>query len=211
MRQLFTNNHCIFITLYLYTQLQNDKRMSVTFQDNTWSDEAVMKVWIRQQRKLARHSPEIMLVLDAHKAQTTDDVRKLLKETCKTNLVMVPTATTSLVQPVDVVFNAPFKAAIDTVATAHLQEHLDEYVRGKINVSARRVLFTKWVGQAWENMSAKKDTIIRSFKKCGIFVAIDGSEDSQVNIAGKKDYEVGESEEEATDDDVDPFEDEDLE
>ena len=183
--------------------------MSVTFQENTWSDEAVMKMWIRQQWKPACHAPEMMLVLDAHKAQTTDNVKKLLKETCKTDLVMVPPATTSLVQPVDVVFNAPFKAAIDTMATAHLQEHLDEYVHGKINASARRVLFTKWVGQAWE-ISAKKHMIIWSFKKCGISVAIDGSEDSQVNLASKEDYEVGESEEEATDDDVDPFEDEDL-
>ena len=58
--------------------------------------------------------------------------------------------------------------------------------------------------------SLPKNMIIRSFKKCGISVAIDGSEDSQVNLASKEDYEVGESEEEATDDDVDPFEDEDL-
>ena len=152
--------------------------MSVTFQENAWSDEAVMKMCIHQHWKLACHAPEMMLVLDAHKAQTTDDVKKLLKETCKTDVVMVPPATTSLVQPVDVVFNAPFKAAIDTVATAHLREHLDQYVHGKINVSARRVLFTKWVGQAWENISAKKDMIIRSFKKFGISVVIDGSKDS---------------------------------
>ena len=85
----------------------------------------------------------MMLVLDAHKAQTTDYVKKLLKETCKTDLVMVPPATTSLVQPVDMVFNAPFKAATDTMATAHLQEHLDKYVHEKINAGARRVLFTK--------------------------------------------------------------------
>ena len=52
--------------------------------------------------------------------------------------------------------------------------------------------------------------IIWSFKTCGIFVAIDGSEDSQINIAGIENYEVGESKKEATDDDVDPFEDEDL-
>ena len=97
--------------------------MSVTVPENAWSDEAVMKTWICQQWKLACHGPEMMLVLDAHKAQMTDNVRKLLKETCKTNLVMVPPATTSLVRPVDVVFNAPFKAAIDTMATAHLQEH----------------------------------------------------------------------------------------
>ena len=62
---------------------------------------------------------------------------------------MVSPATTSLVQPVD---NAPFKAEIDKMATAHLQENLDDYVQGKINASARRVQLTKWVGQAWEDI-----------------------------------------------------------
>lgn len=189
--------------------MQYDRRVRVTFQVNAWSDEEVMKTWIVQQWKPACHAPEMMLVLDAHKAQCTDHVKKLLNQTCKTDHVMVPPATTSLVQPVDVVFNAPFKAAIDKMATAHLQDNLDDYVHGKITASARRVLFTKWVGQAWEDISAKKDTIIRSFKKCGISVAIDGSEDSEINIFGIDDYEVGESEseEEATDDDIDPFDD----
>ena len=149
----------------------------------------------------------MMLVLDVHKAQTTDEIQKLLRESCKTEPVFVPAGTTSLVQPVDVVFNAPFKAAIDTMANNHLQENLDDYVRGKISASERKILFTKWVGQAWEDISAKKDMIIRSFKKCGISVAIDGSEDTEINIGGLEDYEVGESEEEATDDHADPFED----
>ena len=37
-----------------------------------------------------------------------------------------------VVQPVDVVFNALFKAAIDKMATAHLQENLDDYMQEKI-------------------------------------------------------------------------------
>ena len=48
--------------------------------------------------------------------------------------------------------------------------------------------------------------IIRSFRKCGISVAIDGSEDSEINISGLDGYEVGESDSESTEDeDDDPF------
>lgn len=54
-------------------------------------------------------------------------------------------------------------------------------------------MFTKWVGQAWEELSTKKEMIIRSFKKFGISVAIDKSEATYAD--------------EAMDDDVDPFED----
>ena len=43
----------------------------------------------------------------------------------------------------------------------------------------------------------------RSFKKCGISVAIDGSEDDEINIKGLEDYSVGD-EGDATDDE-DPF------
>ena len=93
------------------------------------------------------------------------------------------------------------------MANAHLQDNLDDYVRGRITTSQRRVLLTKWVGKAWEEISAKKEMTIRSFKKCGISVAIDGSEDGQINIESLDKYTIGESEDEATDDESDPFED----
>ena len=93
------------------------------------------------------------------------------------------------------------------MANNHLQENLDDYVRSTISASERRIIFTKWVGQAWENISAKEDMVIRSFKKCGISIAIDGSEDTEMNIVGLEDYAVGDTENEATDNNTDQFED----
>lgn len=161
--------------------------------------------WIHQQWKSACLGDK-MLVLDVHRAQKTEEIQKHLREECKTEPVFVPAGTTSLVQPVDVAFNAPFKAAIDAMANSHLQENLDDYVKGRISASQKN-LFTKWVGKAWEDISSKKDMIIFSFKKCGISVAIDGSEDDQINIESIQNYAVGESDEEATEDDADPFKD----
>ena len=147
-----------------------------------------------------------MLILDVHKAQKTE-VIECLRSKCNTEPVFVPAGTTSLVQPVDVVFNKPFKAAIEKMTTIHLQENLNDYVTGKISASQRRILFTKWVGQAWEELSANKDMIVRSFEKCGISVPIDGSEDSTIKIEGLEDYTVGaESDDKVADDETDPFE-----
>ena len=56
----------------------------------------------------------------------------------------------------------------------------------------------KWIGQAWEDISANKDMVIRGFKKCGISVAIHGSDDNEINIKGLEDYQV-------ESDDDDPF------
>ena len=45
--------------------------------------------------------------------------------------------------------------------------------------------------------------ITRGFRKCGISVAVDGSEDEQINIAGLQDYAVDEDYVEHCDEDCD--------
>ena len=75
-----------------------------------------------------------------------------------------------------------------------------------VSATDKRVLLTKWVAQAWEEVSSNKDTIVRSFKKCGISLAIDGSQDSEINIRELSTCNVEDSEDE-TSTDKDPFED----
>ena len=65
---------------------------------------------------------------------------------------------------------------------------------GKVTAGDRRVLFTKWVGTAWQETSRRlKDTVIRSFVKCGISLPISGSRNSEIKIDGLSDYRMGES------------------
>ena len=95
-------------------------------------------------------------------------------------------------------------------ATKHLNANLDEYMRGTINASERCVLFTKWVGAAWDEVLANADMEIRSFEKCGISVPIDGSKDDKINIASLNKYTVDSEDKDATDasdEDEDPFSD----
>ena len=97
-----------------------------------------------------------MLVLDVHRAQKTEEIQKYLRDECKTEPIFVPAGTTSMVQPVNVIFNRPFKEAIDAMANSHVQENLEDYVRGRITASERRILFTTWVGKAWEEISVRR-------------------------------------------------------
>ena len=107
-----------------------------------------------------------------------------------------------MIQPLDVVVNKPFKDRINHLASKHMQDNLDAYVNGKISAKERRILFTQWVGQAWEEVSSNKEMVKRSFVKTGIAVAIDGSEDKEINIRGLDNYLV-----ESDEDGGDPFSD----
>ena len=69
-----------------------------------------------------------------------------------------------------------------------------------MSVSVRRVLLTKWIANAWEETAAKKETVIRSFRKVGISVAVDVTEDEQINIEGIVKYRVDSSVDEYTSD-----------
>ena len=126
------------------------------------------------------------LIADVHSGQKTDKILDRLENDCNTEVTFIPGGCTSLIQPLDVVVNKPFKAAINYLATQHMQEKLDDYVDGRISANKQRVLFTKWVGQAWEEVSSSKEMIKPSFVKIGIAVAIDGNQDDQMNIEGWK-------------------------
>ena len=121
-------------------------------------------------------------------------VKTILTQECKTTLGLVPLGTKSKVQPLDVTFNAEFKKSIDRLATEHLSTNPEQFMTGKVTAGDRHVLFTKWVVRPWQEISRwLKDTVIRSFVKCGISLPISGSRDSEINIDGLPDYCMGES------------------
>ena len=76
----------------------------------------------------------------------------------------------------------PFKDEVPSLSEDHLDKNLDQYVDDTINASQPRVLMTKWVGGACSKVGKMKDSIIRSFKKCGLSVALDGCENDEVNM-----------------------------
>ena len=152
-----------------------DRRVKVMYQEKAWCDQEIMKEWISTEwanpfkNPIGQNSDGKILIPDVHLAQQTDSVKELLKKH-NTSLVNVPPGCTSLVQVVDVLINKPLKDEVRSLFEDHLDKILDQYVDGKINQSQRRVLMTKWVGEAWPKVGKMKDSIIRSFKKCGLSV-----------------------------------------
>ena len=75
------------------------------------------------------------------------------------------------------------KARIEELADQYIDENEKEWVEGAYSVSQRRVLLTKWVGQAWEDMHAKDSDMIRqAFQQVRLGLPIDGSRDYEIKI-----------------------------
>ena len=99
--------------------------------------------WIRQQWNAACDG-EMLLILEVHKAQKTDNVKaKFTSE--NTTAVYIPPGCTSAIQPLGVSVNAPFKAIVSQIANNHCAQNLSAYVQVTISAGERRVLLTRWV------------------------------------------------------------------
>ena len=124
-----------------------------------------------------------------HRAQQTDGVKALLKKK-NTELVNVPPGCTSQVQPLDVSFNKPSKDVVRQQFEKHLEENLQRYTEGKISAPERRLLVTKWVGKVWTQVDSNRDMVVRSFKKCGISLSLDGSKNGEIHIESIEEYKL---------------------
>ena len=115
------------------------------FQKNAWCNEKMMKKWVANEWTNYFTNPPTpgstgkILVADAHRAQKTANVKKLLQNK-STLLINVPPGCTSRVQPLNVSINKPFKHAIREQFEKHLSENLHFYTKNKLRVSERRVL-----------------------------------------------------------------------
>lgn len=156
------------------------------FKEKAWCEVAIMKEWVVSEWANVFINPHSasstgkILVADVHAAQQTDAVKTALHN-YKTGLANVLPGCTSRIQPLNVCTKKPFKEAVKRQHEAHMSA-LQLYTEGKLTTSDRRVLLTKWVGKAWQEVNQSKDTIIGSFKKCRISLDLSGSEDDDINI-----------------------------
>lgn len=178
-----------------------DSRVEVMFNPKAWSNADLMMEWIKHLYTPSSNYPYFprnsinrpprFLSLDVFAGQKTKEVIDSFKAIrCTTSFI--PGGTTGFLQVCDTAVNKSLKARIEELADQYIDEHEVEWIEGKYTVGQRRVLLTKWVGQAWGDMHAEdSDMICQAFKQVGLGLPIDGSQDHEIKIKDFPDVRVG--------------------
>jgi len=184
----------------------------VRAQTKGWMDRALMKdwvnvVWSRRPGGLLKidHS---LLVLDAFRCHRNPEFLNYIKNHHKTEVAIIPGGMTSILQPLDVGVNRPFKAML----RGKWQEWMHSGKKtltpsGRIRAPDLQ-LMCQWISEAWRELD--KACIIKTFKHCCISNAMDGSEDDILweestdshNIVSADDYLERDDHSEHSDDDL---------
>ena len=151
------------------------KGVIVKVQEKGWMDEELTKDWIKT--VWAKHGKQSrkMLVLDSFRAHRTPAIKKIL-QSAKTDLVIIPGGLTSILQPLDVVVNKPFKTKLTRRWNAWMMDKtLHSYTATGRQRRPELAAICQWIVDAWADIELA--TIQTGFKKCCISNAMDGSED----------------------------------
>ena len=159
-----------------------DSRVDVYFQKHAWMDEEVNMRWLRNTLiPGVNNEKENVLFADNVSFQLVEAFHRECRTKINTIVYLLPPNHTDKVQPIDASFGKTLKAKIGENMERWLEreDHIDKW-HGKISAKERRVLMTKWVGEAWEEVASKEHFIFRLFQKTGCLMTADMSEDQHI-------------------------------
>ena len=131
------------------------------------------KVWARRPGGL--HKKRSMLVWDAFRAHLDDNVKAYLRNEHATDLSVIPGGLTSIVQPLDVCLNKPFKDRLRKKWINWMMEGEKTFTPTGNMRRPDLAEVAHCVSESWKDI--EPNMIMRSFKKCGISNSLDGTED----------------------------------
>lgn len=152
-------------------------QVHVRVQEKGWMNESLVQDWIKTvwgSRPGALLRLPSLLVLDSFRGHIVKSVKTTLTE-MKTDLAVIPGGLTSVLQPLDVSLNKPFKDNLRKLYVEWMASGEPCFTpTGRIKRPSME-LMCQWIGEAWDMISPK--IVVRSFKKTGISNDLDGTED----------------------------------
>jgi hypothetical protein len=178
----------ITLWFYLAAQMaQNWKRKTVPkdkvpqgivlhVQKTGWMDENGMKllekVWAKRPGGLLKKPS--FLVCDQFKSHVTKATKRRVKD-LDSRLAIIPGGLTHQLQPADVSINEPFKVSMREERTKWMSAPNHDFTATGRMKRPTIMRVCDWVKTSWQ--SVKEEIVVKSFKKCCISNALDGTED----------------------------------
>ena len=149
----------------------------VHVQENRWMDDEgcikwINEVWVRRPGGLLNHKS--LLVWDMFKSHLCENVKATIKR-FNTDIAVIPGGLTSIIQPLDVCLNKPFKDGLHKCWNEWMVSGDHTFTNAGNMRAASLTTVCEWVVKSWENINT--ESIQKSFKKCGISNAMNGTED----------------------------------
>ena len=114
-------------------------------------------------------------MLDSFEAHKTEQVKRSFKSE-NTDLAVIPGGLTSVLQPLDVCLNKPFKDRVKQKWMAWTAEGIHELTVGRCQKKPSEELKSQWIGEAWRDIP--REMVANSFLKCRITNSLNSSEDN---------------------------------
>ena len=109
-------------------------------------------------------------MFDSFEAHVTDTVKASFKRE-NTELAVIPGGLTSLLQPLDVSLNKPFKDGVRKKWMQWLADGIHEFTASGRQKKPSEELICSWISQEWIDIPVEMTTA--SFLKCGITIWMD--------------------------------------
>lgn len=173
-----------------------DKRVDVYFQPRAWLDKYINAEWT--ERTFAPCTSyeqdkgdfeESVVFCDNLKTQTTPEWKRQLWSVGRAKLHLFPTGVTDELQTIDDGVGNMTKNHMGNAHTAWLEEetdgqtNLDRMIHGKVSASERRVLLTKFLGDAWHHVVQNYD-FIHSGEKNGCALDVSAEKMGKIRLQG---------------------------
>ena len=150
----------------------------IAYQEKGWMNEEIMKQWITTVWMQYTQRKPSLLVLDSFSAHVTDEIKSMFAR-CNTTVIVIPGGCTSVLQPLDVSINRPFKDHLRKCWQQYMVEQSDlaaGSVEKKIPPPSKQHL-VDWITGANRKIHLNSVIVKKSFLVTGLSNALGGHED----------------------------------
>ena len=163
-----------------------DSDIDVYYQPCAWMDSEVNMKWAQTTFSNGLEDDPAEKVLFADNV-SFEQAQGFLA-TCRdlnTVVYMLPENHTDKVQPIDAGYGKMIKRKIGEQMEKWLEKYENlEMWHDSIPAKTRRVLMTKWAGQAWREMNSNVGFAKKLFEKTGCLITADGADDEKIKPQG---------------------------